>query len=234
VVGGHDFESDADGRLPLALSATALGELDEDTVRLVLHRVMAYVVGGKPLTVLLLSALRREPCSSALSAFITDALDRIALYNYPGGASEYLNTRLATPGLPTAEANVIRVALERSETYFAARRAIPTITELRPPSSRLAVLQRARGKQTTAVMEAAQNRSVMSQLVRRVPLKYGRGFAFQRPGGAADPNPLHAFEYEMEIPRGELIDPIGQTARRLQWQSMGLDDAPGGEGGEES
>lgn len=234
VVGGHDFESDADGRSPLALSATVLGELDEATIRLVLHRVMAYVVGGKPLSVLILSALRREPCSSALAAFITDALDRIVLYNYPGGASEYLNARLATPGLPAAEAEVICAALERSETYFAALRAIPTISELRPPASRLAALQRARGKQTTAVMEAAQNRSVLLQLVRRVPLKYGRGFTFQRPGSAADPSPLHSFEYELEIPRGELIDPMGQTGRRLQWQNMGLDDAQSGEGGEDS
>jgi hypothetical protein len=234
VVGGHDFESDADGRPPLALSATALSELDEQTVRLVLCRVIAYVVGGKPLTVLILSALGREPCSSDLAAFITDALDRIVLYNYPGGASEYLNARLATPGLPSAEADVIHTAMERSETYFAARQAIPTCTELRPPSSRLAVLQRARGKQTTAVMEAAQNRSVLLQLVRRVPLKYGRGFAFQHAGAAAAPNPLHAFEYELEIPRGELIDPIGQAARRLQWQSLGLAENLDREGGEDS
>lgn len=226
LVGGHDFASEQDGHAPLELSPAALGELTEEAVRLVLYRVMAYVIGGKPLSMLLVSALRREPCPPWLAAFVTDALDQVVLYNYPGGASEYLQSRLQIAGVSELEATVIREAISRSEKYFSARAALPVIPELRPPSSRVSLYQRAQGKHHAEIMESAQNQSVFLNLVRRVTIKYGRGFSVQRPGVAPDPTPLKSFSYEAEMPRAELIDPIGQTARRIQWQNMGIDAEP--------
>ena len=232
VVSGHDFASEEDSRDPLALSASVLGELDENTVRLVLLRVMAYVIGGKPMARLLLSALRREPWSDSLAAIVAECLHEIALYNYPGGAGEYLESRIAAGDLAANELELVCTALAKSEEYFTRRRSIPRMTELTPPASRISVLQRARGKQMADAMEAAQKHSALLQLVRRVPIKYGRGFAVQRQGEPSAPMPLNSISHEIEVPQGELIDTIGEAKRRIQWRNIALDEAPGaGEGG---
>jgi hypothetical protein len=39
-----------------------------------------------------------------------------------------------------------------------------------------------------------------------------------------EPSGLGEISYATELPRGELIDPVGQARLRMQWQSAGLDE----------
>jgi len=44
----------------------------------------------------------------------------------------------------------------------------------------------------------------------------------EQDGEYTEPSELGEFAVETELPRGELIDPIGQQIQRLHWQSVGL------------
>lgn len=209
---------------PLSLSKMVLDGLAEQTVAYVLQRIMGHVaLGGRLLAGLLLSALRREPCSPSLAEFVAAALGGHVLYNFPGEAGDYLRSRVESEDAPELEANVARAALERSETYYESRKDLPAVKELQPPSQRVYLLRLAQNKRQAAAVEEADKHSVVMSLATRIPLKYGRGFFMEQGEDFTEPSGLGEISYSMEMPRGELIDPVGQEIRRMEWRSVGLD-----------
>jgi hypothetical protein len=209
---------------PLRLSKPVLDELDEQTIAYMLQRIMGYlVVGGRLLAGLLLSALQREPYSPGLAEFVAGTLGGYVLYNYPGEAGDYLRSRVASADAPELEANVARAALERSEAYYKARKDLPALKELQPPAQRVYLLRLAQAKRQAAAMEEADKHSVVMRLATRVPLKHGGGFFMEQDDDFTVPSGLGEFSYSVEMPRGELIDPVGQEIGRIEWRSAGLD-----------
>lgn len=79
-------------------------------------------------------------------------------------------------------------------------------------------------KQQAAISEEADKRSVLASLFPRIPLKYGRSFFMEKDGEYTEPSELEEISHSVELPRGELIDPIGQQIKRLHWQSAGLQE----------
>ena len=122
------------------------------------------------------------------------------------------------------ESNVARAALERGEAYFEARKDLPALKELQPPSQRVYLLRLAQNKQQAAAMKEAEKHSLVMRLATRVPLKHGRGFFMERGDDFTEPSGLGEISYSMEMPRGELIDPVGQEIKRMEWRSVGLDE----------
>lgn len=208
------------------LSKRVLDELDEQTVVHALKRIMGHVVtGGHYIAALLLSAVRRDSCSPDFMDFVAWTLGEHVLYNFPGEAGDYLRSRIESGDVTEAEREVVRAALDHSEAYFAALRNLPELVELRVPSRRLHPLHLGRLKQQAAISEEADKRSVLASLMPTVPLKYGRGFfTEQHDGDYTEPSTLGEISHSMELPRGELIDPIGQQLKRIRWQSAGLDE----------
>jgi hypothetical protein len=66
------------------------------------------------------------------------------------------------------------------------------------------------------IRETAREESDFMRLVHTITLKHGRASFDTRNGIPSTPQPLHSFSYEVELPRGESIDPIGQRLRRLE------------------
>jgi hypothetical protein len=64
-------------------------------------------------------------------------------------------------------------------------------------------------------MEKAREDSVFMSLVESVPLKYGNQFYRIGDEGPTQPAPLGKISSGFEIPRGELIDPVGQAYKRF-------------------
>lgn len=205
------------------LSKPVLDGFDEQTVVYALQRIMGHItIGGHYLAAMLLSAVRRESCSQDLLDFVTWALATHVLYNFPGEAGDYLRDRVQADGASEAEREVAQAAIDHSEGYFEALRNRPRLEEFRPPSRRFYPVHLARLKQQAAISEEADRRSVLASLFLRIPLKYGRSFFMERDGEYTEPSELGEVSVQVELPRGELIDPIGQQIQRLHWQSAGL------------
>lgn len=207
------------------LSKPVLDSLDEQTVVYTLQRIMGHItLGGHYLAALLLSAARRESCSPDLLNFVVWALGENVLYNFLGEAGDYLRGRVDAENAPETEREIAQAALDHSEVYFEALRNLPRLEEFRPPSRRLYPLRRAHLKQQAAISEEADKRSVLASLFPRIPLKYGRSFFMEKDGEYTEPSELEEISHSVELPRGELIDPIGQQIKRLHWQSAGLQE----------
>jgi hypothetical protein len=213
---------------PLKLSKRVLDGLDEQTVADALHRILGLIMGdGRLLAALLLSALQREPYSSGLAELVAAALGGYVLYNFPGEAGDYLRSRLERDDVSELERNVARSALERSEPYYEAREELRTLEELKPPAQRVYLLRLAQSRRQTEAMEQAGKNSVIRRLATEIPLKYGRGFFMEQGDRFTEPSDLSELSYSMELPRGELIDPVGQARLRIAWQSAGMGEPKG-------
>lgn len=205
------------------LSKLVLDGLEEQAVVYALERIMGHItIGGHYLAAMLLSAVRRESCSQDFLNFVAWALGEHVLYNFPGEAGDYLRGRVDADDAYEDEREVARAALDHSEGYFEALRTLPKLEEFRPPSRRLYPLRLAHLKQQAAISEEADKRPVLASLFLKLPLKYGRSFFMERDGEYTEPSDLSEISHSMELPRGELIDPVGQQIQRLRWQSAGL------------
>ncbi|MDP9309691.1 MAG: hypothetical protein M3R24_02135 [Chloroflexota bacterium] len=204
------------------LSKPVLDSLDEENVAYIVMRVAGYGIFGPQLAALVLSAVQREPCTPDLQAFVTDMLCNYVLYNNPGGAGTYLSERLKAQDATETEITVAQNACERARVVEEARQALPPLKEFQPSSHHVYLVRLAEQKQRARMMEQVEKDSVLLSLVHKAPLKYGRAFFFERDGTFSEPVPLHSFAQSVELPRGELIDPVGQANLRIHWQSVGL------------
>ncbi len=214
----------------LVLDLAELCQLDEATIIHALKRIMGWVVGGRPLAVLLVSALSRppdDPDSDSIAQFLVEELANFVLYNYPGDAGEFLRKR-AEEHHGTRTGRILQRALKESETYYDSLRGLPQLQELRPPDRRMHLIGLSYAKMQSRIMEEARRASAILDLIRRIPLKYGRGF-FSRneEGGFSTTAPLTSFSHEVEIPRGEVINPVGFALHRLMLRRSGLDTSDG-------
>lgn len=206
----------------LKLDERVLGSLEERAVADVVRRIMGLVVSSRPLAALLLSAVRRESCSPDFLGFVAGALGGYVLYNFPGEAGDYLRGRIESGDASDTERAVAQAALDFNEAYLKALDRLPRLKEFQPPSQRTYLLRLAQHKQQAAMMDTAEEHSVLLGLFSKLPLKYGRAFIMEREGEFTDPSELNTMSYSAELPRGELIDPIGQAVLRMGWQSAGL------------
>lgn len=232
-VQAHSDPRNSDQEDDLILDPAELRPLDEDAIIHALKRIMGWIVGGRPLAALLVSALERppeDPDSDSIGEFLAHELSDFVLYNYPGDAGDFIREK-ADENEGTRAGRVLQKALEESEKYYHALRGLPQLQELRPPARRLHLIGLSHAKMQSKIIEEARRKSAIMDLVHRVPLKYGRGF-FSRheEGGFSTTVTLTSFSHEMDIPRGALINPVGMAFHRVMLRHGGFVDDGGGSG----
>ena len=137
------------------------------------------------------------------SRFVQSAL------SYGGAAKEYLNSIPATD----LAYGAIQDALAKDREFYAGLEAAGTIKELHPSDyQRDVVLQRSNDEMRAAHKKAEGN-SVLLSLVRRSTILYGRrsltyvtDYDGSQRAVAMD---LKSFEASFELPRREILDPVG-------------------------
>lgn len=208
---------------PFRLSKAVLDSLTLQETRHLILRLLGYGIYGPQLSALILSLTLREPCPVELQRLIIDALSNHVLYNYPGSGETYVKSRVEADDATELERAIAQTVLGAAHERTEARSQLPRLKEFQPSSWHVYLVRLAKQKQQAAMREQVEEDSVFLSLVHRAPLKYGRSFFFERDGTFSDPTPLQAFEHSVELPIGELIDPVGQAYQRLMWQSAGLD-----------
>lgn len=213
----------------LCLDLAVLDRLNEQEIINILKRFMGYVVDGPALAAAFSSVLQRETWSDEFIEFVIVMLSDHVLYNFPGTAGEFLHQIVDREDTPAYQRNVLQDAMERSKVYHTALRELPRLKEFSPPSDHVYALRRAERGWGAKMMEDVQRQSVLLSLIQRVPLKYGRA-SFRKEGAAySQPNSLGSIAHTVEIPRGELIDPLGQTYLRFVSRHAGLLQANDGQ-----
>lgn len=133
-------------------------------------------------------------------------------YDYPGTTIEALVTAIASE-----EQEEIKLALDEwrqiIESSQITLKELPRLNELRPPSQLQRLFVTARSKQMGRAREDASKESILRKIVTEIPLKAGRGCFRYIHGEYREPSTLSSFSYEMELPRREILDPVGNAIR---------------------
>lgn len=99
------------------------------------------------------------------------------------------------------------------ENLIKAIEELPRLNELKPSTHLQRQFALARAKQMEKSREEAAEQSIFRQISTQIPLKAGKGCFSYRDGCFGEANQLSSFSYSIELPRREVLDPVGYAIR---------------------
>jgi hypothetical protein len=166
---------------------------------------------------IMVAALRG--CDKAATATIGELVFDPLLTNYGGKAADYLRTIKRRD----AAYGPVRKALKAGDAFIKALEIKEPIKELRPSEYQRSVERMHVQEMMRKAHKDAEKHSVLLNLVHRSTLLYGRkSITFvQDPGNKrrAITMDLHSFGTSFELPRSEIIDPVGLSVMLLTFRS---------------
>lgn len=145
---------------------------------------------------------------------VTSLLFDPILLSYSGEAKEYLNRIPATDPAYCA----IQNALAKDRDFYAGLEATGTIKELHPSDYQRDVVYEQSNDEMRAAHKKAESNSVLLSLDRRSTILYGkRSLTYVKDydgSQRAVSMELKPFEASIELPRREILDPVGLDSMR--------------------
>jgi len=158
-------------------------------------------------------------CDPVTAKTIGELLFDPLLVNYSGKARDYLKTIKKGD---TAYGPV-KAALKAADVFIKGLKIDPQIKELRPSEYQYSVERRHAHDWMQKVQKDAEKRSVFFNLVHRSVLLYGRRSItyVPEPGNKRRPMrmDMHSFSHSFELPRCEIVDPVGLSIMLLALRS---------------
>jgi hypothetical protein len=157
---------------------------------------------------IIVSVLRaRNP---EVKAPVADLLFDPVLVNYGGETKSYLESLATTD----AAYDSVQTALSKNETFYAGLKAADTINELHPSDYRRDVVRQRDHDDMRAIQKMAESKSTLLKFVHRSTILYGRRsrtYVEDIVGGGHHPVEvgLKTFGKSWELPRHEILDPVG-------------------------
>ena len=196
-----------------------LSSMNAEELMFLARRLLGFVHSPQQLLSLSLSmlnvdadALRRT--TPLLRALIVDEIG----YDYPGTTIEALTTAAASEARPD-----VKISLEEwrqnLESVQISLEQLPRLNELRPPSQLQRQFALARSKQMDRAQKEASKGSIFRQIATEIPLKAGRGCFNHMHGQYGEPCLLKAVSYSIEMPRREILDPVGNAIRGFNFRT---------------
>lgn len=198
----------------------ALESMDAGELMFLAKRLLGFVHDPQQLLSLGLSMLNVDADTLHRTVPLLRALmiDEIG-YDYPGTTIEALTTAAATESRPD-----VKLALEgwrkSLESIQNELEQLPRLNELRPPSRLQRQFALARSKQMDRAQKEASKGSIFRQISTEIPLKAGRGCFNHMHGQYGEPSSLKTFSYSVELPRREVLDPVGNAIRGFRLRTV--------------
>jgi hypothetical protein len=204
--------------VPFDISTADLGLTGPDQVFLA-HKALGWLFINEPVAASILVACLRS-CDQAAAKKIGELLFDPLLVNYGGKARDYLKT--VKKGDPAYRS--VKAALKAADIYVNSLKIDPPVKELRPSEHQYNVERRRAHDRMRNAQKDAEKQSVLLSLVHRSILLYGRRSItyVEEPGKKRRPvsMDMHSFSYSFELPRCEIVDPIGLNIMLLVFRSM--------------
>jgi hypothetical protein len=204
--------------VPFDTSTADLGLTGADQVFLG-YKTLGWLFTNEVIAASILVACLRS-CDLEAATTIGQLLFDPLLVNYGGKARDYLKT--IKKGDPAYGS--VKAALKAAGTYVRGLDIDPQIKELRPSEYQHSVERRRTHDMMQKARKDAEKQSVFLSLVHRSTLLYGRRSItyVQEPGKKSRPVSIdmHSFSHSFELPRCEVLDPVGLSIMLLTFRSM--------------
>jgi hypothetical protein len=193
---------------PLDLPAGALPGSEIEQVMLC-RRACAYLFLQPVLAASVLTSVLRT-ANPAVSKYVVELLFDPLVINYGGSVRDYLDTIAKTDVVYKPVRGVIR----RVEAFIRDLRKVGTVNELHPSEHHRQIELQRHADSMRRVFKEAEKESVLLSLVSRSTILHGRAALsyfndLHDDGDRSMTTEMHSHGYSFELPRMEVIDPVG-------------------------
>lgn len=213
VAAGTLGELELRGGSPVHFDLRILEAMSVEDLVFIGRRLLGFVHSTNHLLSLSLSMFDVAPehLQRIIPLLRTLIVDEIG-YDYPSTTLKALETLIQTDvGQEILEAtNQWKASLEAE---IRKTEELPQLNELKPSTHLQRQFVLARAKQMEKSREAAAEQSIFRQIATQIPLKAGKGCFSYRDGNFGDSSQLSSFSYSIELPRREVLDPVGYAIR---------------------
>lgn len=207
----------------LRFEKSRLDQLSESELLFLARRMLGFIYDQDQLTSLALSMLQSNDVEKRIYPLLGELLVNEIGYDYPGSTADAL-FKTADETSSKSHQAFLRAAAEEINRTLEQQMALPTINELKPPSSLRRLFNRARAKQMANSREEADKDSFWRQIATEIPIKAGmRTFSYRDSSYGASME-LSSISHSFELPRREVFDPIGNSLRRIGFRIAKRDE----------
>ncbi len=212
----------SDGRMAIEFDRAVLDTATEADLLYVVRRMLGFLIEPKQMITLALSLLDLRNAKGRVLPFLRWMLYEEIGYDYPGTTSDALKRRAAQE-MDTDVRELLGSIAAQLEADMSALEALPRLRELKVPMTLRRDLAKARAKAMQSSIREAQKQSVFARLVTQVHIKAGET-SFQHHGESwTEPMHFASHSVSFEMPRREVLDPVGNAYRRLQLRTANRD-----------
>jgi hypothetical protein len=190
-------------------------EITRANLMTILRRILGYVFSVGGLGGLTFSALSIAPKDRELRAFVIEAFCSYIIYNFPSLLDTFITDKVRS-GQPF-ERGAAREIQKQVRAYRQAREKLPRLKDLQVQPRAIRLARAKRKKMNETIERGIEEHSVFLQLFPKVTLKAGTSWFSEVNGHFTEKSNLGHFRQEMELPTGEIIDPVGQFRLRVAW-----------------
>lgn len=211
-----------EGHMAIEFDRAVLDNATEADLLYLVKRMLGFLLEPKQMISLALSLLDLRNAKERVLPFLRWMLYEEIGYDYPGTTSDALQKRAAQE-IDADVRKLLGNIAEQLKADMSALEALPRLRELRVSMALRRDLAKARAKAMQSSIREAQKQSVFARLVTHVHIKAGET-SFQHHGDSwTEPMHFASHSVSFEMPRREVLDPVGNAYRRLQLRTAKRD-----------
>lgn len=196
---------------PIMFDSKILKQIDLMDLKFMLFKLMGFVFESKALCSLAFSLLQIK--NKQIEELVENAFVEVIAYDYPYLIDFFLRDK-AKKGTES-EKRVAKKIIKEINKYLKDLESLPRIKELETPRYRLRPLHLLNRKQQIQFSKDVEKKSVMLQLITKIPTKYSSAFFSNYMGSISERTPMIRHSTSFHISRSEFIDPVGATSQRF-------------------
>lgn len=178
-------------------------------------RMLGFLIEPKQMLTLALSLLDLRDAKVRVLPFLNWMLYEELGYDHPGTTSDALQKRAEQETDADIKETLGGIAA-RLEADLAALQALPRLREFEAPIALRREFVKARAKVMERSMREAHSQSVIGRIATQIHIKAGET-SFQHQGESwTEPMHFASHSVSFELPRRQVLDPIGNAYRRFQ------------------
>ncbi|QBJ79241.1 hypothetical protein [Aquitalea sp. USM4] len=220
VVAGMLGELELRGGPPVHFDPIIIESMSVEDLIFIGGRLLGFVHSTKQLLSLSLSMLDVAPESfpRVIPLLHTLIVDEIG-YDYPSTTLKALESLIEND----CRSEILEV-LNQWKTSLESRiketEELPRLNELKPSTHLQRQFALARAKQMEKSREEAAKQSIFRKIATQISLKAGKGCFSYHDGNFREPSQLSSFSYSIELPRREVLDPVGYAIRGYRLRTI--------------
>lgn len=193
----------------LKLDKEILNNLHFDDLIYICRKVLGYVILNGDLSCsLIFSLLDRDNIDDRIKGLVIGIFSENIGKDYPKNAVAFCNKIISLKEETPIKIETANIIIKTIEEYLNKLRSLPHLKELSFPTHETYQIRLQESRKMSDLMEEAREKSIMRQITKEVPLRYGRCWFTYRDGKYTKPSFLSAISRSVIMPGSIMSHPV--------------------------